>query len=206
MKRVPRLLLAAFALSLLLHLVVALILHPPTPTPENQAEVVSIEHRPATIAVTKVPTPPPTTPAYTVAACRELVAAPTRKGTRTGGGVRGQFGRCSHARRGTDAAADCDVRLRLRARECRRRRRCNAEPARHRHRSPCFGDERYRARDGASRRERASCERERGAEHRQLVARSGRRVDGPDARYTPAVHDCKPIASAYTFSVKFVAW
>jgi protein TonB len=27
-----------------------------------------------------------------------------------------------------------------------------------------------------------------------------------DARYTPALHDCKPIAGAYTFSVKFVAW
>ncbi|MGC2408193.1 MAG: TonB family protein, partial [Candidatus Cybelea sp.] len=27
-----------------------------------------------------------------------------------------------------------------------------------------------------------------------------------DSRYTPALHDCKPVASAYTFSVKFVAW
>ena len=27
-----------------------------------------------------------------------------------------------------------------------------------------------------------------------------------DARYTPALHECKPVASAYTFSVKFVAW
>ena len=27
-----------------------------------------------------------------------------------------------------------------------------------------------------------------------------------DARYTAAVRDCKPVASAYTFSVKFVAW
>jgi TonB family protein len=27
-----------------------------------------------------------------------------------------------------------------------------------------------------------------------------------DARYSPALHDCKPVASAYTFSVKFVAW
>jgi TonB family protein len=26
------------------------------------------------------------------------------------------------------------------------------------------------------------------------------------ARYTPALHDCKPIAGTYTFSVKFVAW
>jgi TonB family protein len=27
-----------------------------------------------------------------------------------------------------------------------------------------------------------------------------------DARYSPALHDCKPIAATYTFSVKFVAW
>lgn len=27
-----------------------------------------------------------------------------------------------------------------------------------------------------------------------------------DARYAPALRDCKPIASAYTFSVKFFAW
>jgi hypothetical protein len=27
-----------------------------------------------------------------------------------------------------------------------------------------------------------------------------------DARYSPALHDCKPIAAAYDFSVKFVAW
>ncbi len=26
------------------------------------------------------------------------------------------------------------------------------------------------------------------------------------ARYAPALHDCRPVASAYTFSVKFVAW
>jgi TonB family protein len=26
------------------------------------------------------------------------------------------------------------------------------------------------------------------------------------ARYTPALHDCRAVASAYTFSVKFFAW
>lgn len=26
------------------------------------------------------------------------------------------------------------------------------------------------------------------------------------AQYSPALHDCKPVASAYTFSVKFVPW
>jgi protein TonB len=27
-----------------------------------------------------------------------------------------------------------------------------------------------------------------------------------DARYSPALRDCKPVASAYVYSVKFVAW
>jgi TonB family protein len=27
-----------------------------------------------------------------------------------------------------------------------------------------------------------------------------------DARYSPALHDCKPIPATYAFSVKFVAW
>ena len=27
-----------------------------------------------------------------------------------------------------------------------------------------------------------------------------------DATYSPATHDCKPVASTYTFSVKFAAW
>ena len=48
MKRIPRLLLIAFALSLLVHLIVALILRPSTSTPLSQAEVVSLERRPAT--------------------------------------------------------------------------------------------------------------------------------------------------------------
>jgi len=27
-----------------------------------------------------------------------------------------------------------------------------------------------------------------------------------DARYTPALHGCKPVAGDFEFSVKFVAW
>ena len=64
-RRVSRLLLVAFALSLLVHLIVAVALHPPIPTAQNQAEVVSIEHRPASIAMTKMPTPPPPRPLHT---------------------------------------------------------------------------------------------------------------------------------------------
>ena len=84
MKRVPRLLLVAIALSLLIHLIIALILHPPSPTPESQAEVVSIQHRSATIAVTKT-TPPPPRPKQTPAPRTPSSAPPARKGPGTRG-------------------------------------------------------------------------------------------------------------------------
>src|SRR5579863_2992600 len=80
MKRIPRLLVIAFALSLLAHLIIALIVRPPTPTPQGQAEVVSIEHRPATIAMTKMLTPPPPPPRRTPAP-RTVASAPPRKPT-----------------------------------------------------------------------------------------------------------------------------
>ncbi|MGC1381955.1 MAG: hypothetical protein WA814_13145, partial [Candidatus Baltobacteraceae bacterium] len=59
MKRAQRLLILAVALSLLVHLIIAVIVHPFSAASQNQAEVVSIERRPAVIAMTKMPTPPP---------------------------------------------------------------------------------------------------------------------------------------------------
>ena len=109
MKRVPRLLLVAFALSLLVHLIFALILHPPTPTPENQAEVVSIEHRPASIAVTKMPTPPPPPKADARARIRSS-ARPARKGpghARTAPGGTGTAAPTPHRRAPTPQPTAC---------------------------------------------------------------------------------------------------
>jgi periplasmic protein TonB len=205
MKRAPRLLLVAFALSLLVHLLVALILHPPVPTPENQAEVVSIEHRPATIAVTKIPTPPPR-PQRTPSPKIQSSAPPSRKGpgakASAGGGAatpappvvaRATPSPAATAsgcvQRNADAAVVStpgppDIALQTRA-------------------SGTSGLVLVSVQlDPSGQVTGASVTRSTGNTSLDLVAVEMAR----DARYTPALHDCKPVASAYTFSVKFVAW
>lgn len=207
MKRAQRLLLIAFALSLLVHLIVALILRPTSPTPQSQAEVVSIEHRPATIAVTKIPPPPPPRPRHTPRARSVASSPPTaRKGpgaaATSGGGSAAQtpappvptIQPAATPKTGcTQANADAAV---------------LASPA-----PPDIGpDARAEATSGtalvkvqldpAGQVTSASVAQSAGNSSLDLVAVSMAR----DARYTPALHDCKPIAGAYTFSVKFVAW
>jgi protein TonB len=206
MKRVPRLLLVAFALSLLVHLIVALILHPPTATPESQAEVVSIEHRPASIAVTKVPTPPPP-PRPKPAPRVESSALPARKGPAPapapGGGkaapstpvpatptpqpLATPHAGCVQAN--TEAAvvstpAPPDIPVGARA-------------------SGTSGTALVSVQlDANGQVSGTNVTQSTGNSSLDLVAVAMAR----DARYTPALRDCKPVASAYTFSVKFAAW
>jgi periplasmic protein TonB len=206
MKRVPRLLLIAFALSLLAHLIVALILHPPTPTPENQAEVVSIEHRPATIAVNKVATPPPP-PRRTPAPHVESSSPPrARKGPGEAAASEGGSGAPTPA-----PATPTPQPVATSAAGCAQ---ANAEAAVVTTPPPPDIAPAARASgtsgtalitvqlDAGGQVSGASVTQSTGNSSLDLVAVSMAR----DARYTPALRDCKPIASAYTFSVKFVAW
>src|ERR1700729_906039 len=171
MKRVPRLLLVAFALSLLAHLLVALILRPTTPTPEGQAEVVSIEHRPATIAVAKAPTPlpPKRTPAPRVAS-----SSPPRP--RKGPGETAASNGGSAA--GPTPPHPSKLQRGLRASHRRRGRRLYAVAARHRRGRASLRNERHHAGRRATRRRGPSCRRERHAELRQFIAGSRGRLDG----------------------------
>jgi periplasmic protein TonB len=206
MKRIPRLLLIAFALSLLVHLIVALILHPPAPSAQNQPEVVSLERRPASIAVKKAVTPPPRPPKRSPAPKTVSSAAP-----RSPKGLRGPS-----AAAGTPvvpaAAAPSPTPSPMAATgACTQR---NAEPA---------------VADTPPPPEIAPAARTSGTNGVALVRvqlDATGQVTGADvvqssgnssldlvavtmargARYSPGLHDCKPIASAYTFSVKFVAW
>jgi TonB family protein len=204
-RRVPRLLLVAFALSLLVHVVVALILHPPTPTPENQVEVVSIEHRPATIAVAKVQTPPPPPPKRTPAP-RNASSATPQKGPGAGGTTGASAATPTPAvpaatpsplatastgctKADIEAAvvttpAPPDIPLDTRASGTNGVARVSVQL------------------DTGGQVTGASVTQSTGNSSLDLVAVAMAR----DARYQPALHDCKPIASAYTFSVKFVAW
>lgn len=208
MKRVPRLLLVAFALSLLLHLIVALGLRPPSPTPETQGEVVSIQHRPASIVAVKhtPPPPPPPRPRRTAAPHAPSSAPPVRNGPGPAAVAGGKAATpapivaratpapvatatpgCAH----TDIAAAVTV-------------------------SPSPPDIPTAARasgtsgttlvnvqlDASGRVTGTNVTQSTGNSSLDLVAVGMAR----DAQYSAALRDCKPIASNYTYSVKFVAW
>ena len=206
MKRIPRLLLIAFALSLLVHVLVAIILHPPLPTPQSQAEVVSIERRPATIAVTKVVTPPPQ-PLHTPAPHVVSSAPPrTRKGSAPAGGGSGTPAPQTPAPPASTPSPAASV-----AGACTQP---NAEAAVAASPSPPDIPAAARAEgtsgtalvrvqlDESGQVTGAGVSQSTGNSSLDLVAVAMAR----DARYTPALHDCKPIAGTYTFSVRFFAW
>lgn len=208
MKRVPRLLLVAFALSLLVHLIVALGLRPPSPTSETQGEVVSIQHRPASIvAVKHSPTPPPPRPTRTAAPRAPSTAPPVRRGPGSaampGGGNRATPAPvvpratpapvatatpgCAH----TDVAAAVtvspsppDIPTAARASATSGTALINVQL------------------DASGRVTATSVTQSTGNSSLDLVAVGMAR----DAQYSAALRDCKPIASNYTYSVKFVAW
>jgi periplasmic protein TonB len=205
MKRVPRLLLVAFALSLLLHLVVALVLRPPAPTAGNQAEVVSIQHRPATISRRVPTTPPPPPPKPTPGPRATGSAPPARKGP--GKAAAGGKGKapppvvaratphpaptptlaCAHADLPAAVAATPpppDIPTAARA-------------------SGTSGTALVSVRlDSAGSVTNTAVTQSTGNSSLDLVAVGMAR----DARYSPALRDCKPVPGAYTFSVRFAAW
>ena len=203
MKRAPRLLLIAFALSLLVHLIVALIMRPPSPTTQSQAEVVSIEHRPATIAVTKVPTPPPRpkrTPSPRVVSKSRPIASNGPNGAASSG-----------ASAQTPAPAVTEQPAATPKAGCAQANIGAAVIA-----TPPPPDIAPAARtsgtngvalvnvqlDTEGQITGANVTQSTGNSSLDLVAVSMAR----QARYSPALRDCKPVASAYDFSVKFVAW
>jgi periplasmic protein TonB len=205
MKRGPRLLLVAFALSLLIHVLVAVIMHPPVPTFESQPEVVSIVHRPATIAVTKAPTPPPPRPRHTPAPRIRGSAAPSRKGP----GAAGNAGASSPPP--TPVAVATAQPTAIASAGCAAANTAAAVVA-----TPpppeIAPDVRASGTSGVALVSVAldqtgqvtgtSVTQSTGNSSLDLLAVAMAR----DARYSPALRDCKPVASAYTFSVKFVAW
>ncbi len=208
MKRIPRLLVIAFALSLLVHLIVALIMRPPTPTPQGPAEVVSIEHRPATIAVTKMRTPPPAPPQHTPAP-RTVTSAPPRRPTGLEGPAGTAYGTppaptpapatptpapaatsgvgCAQPNAGAAIAASPpppDIAPGARA-------------------EGTSGVALVRVQlDPSGQVTGTGIVQSTGNSSLDVVAVAMAR----DARYSPALRNCKQVAGDYTFSVKFVAW
>jgi len=204
-RRIPRLLVIAFALSLLVHVIVAVALHPPVLTEQTQAEVVSIEHRPASIAMTKMPTPPPPQPKRTPSTLPKSSSRPT---SHTGPGA-GSGGPAPATP--APVAAATTAPSATPASGCTQPNASAAVVA-----TPAPPDIAPDARaDGTSGTAlvrvdldasgtvlKTSVSQSSGNASLDLVAVGMAR----DARYSPALHQCKPIAAAYDFSVKFVAW
>ncbi len=205
MKLTRRLILFALALSLLVHLVIALLLRPPTPTTQGQAEVVSLERRHAMIAMTKIPTPPPR-PRHTPAPNPVASAPPS---ARKGPGAHGQI---SGAGKEVPTPAP-----ELPSPKAATNAACpqpDASPAVVATPGPpqIAPDVRASATNGtalvkvaldpAGQVSDASVTQSTGNSSLDVVALGMAR----DARYAPAYVACKAVASTYTFSVKFVAW
>ncbi len=210
MKRIPRLLLVALALSLLVHLVVALILRPTSPTPQNQAEVLSIEHRPATIAVAKRTTPPPPPPPKSTPAPSPVASAPPR--ARMGVSGPASTGTAPTAAPETPAPASptpspaASANARCVAPNAGAAVAASPEPpdiAPGARTAGTSGVALVRVQlDPTGQVTSAGVLQSTGNASLDLVAVAMAR----GARYTPALHACKPIAAAYTFSVRFFAW
>lgn len=205
MRRAQRLLVAAFVLSLLVHAIVALLLHPARERVENQPEVVGIYRRSVTIAAAR-PTPRPP-PAPTIA---PRIVAPARPHATTGKAAQAVAG---GAGRGTPAPTPAPQTPPPAAAGtgCKTADVAAAVIA-----TPGPPDIPVDARtddtsgvatvrvalDPSGQVLDASVAQSTGNSSLDVVAVGMAR----NARYSAALHDCKPVAGSYTFSVKFVAW
>ena len=204
-KRAQRLLIIAFAISLLIHLIFAVSLHPRRGREANEVEVVSIQHRP--LAMTQLQTPPPP-PKATPIPQRRLAQRPAPRkmpATSASGGGRGPAVATpapiqTAAPRATASAPGCeksDVDAAI-----------TQEPSQ----PQIPSDVRADGTSGVASVEvrlddrgdvtTANVSQSTGNSSLDVVALSMAR----EARYSPALHACKPVAASYTFRVRFYAW
>lgn len=203
-RRARRFLLAAFAISLLVHLIFALIAHPWSNRQENQVEVVSIQRRPVVMTRLQTPPPPKATPKpHPTPAVRPASTRPqSTPGVASGNG------------NGAATAApppEPTPQPSLAANACERSD-LDAAVAENPPQPEIPNGARTSGTAGVaavdvkldSRGEvtGAAVSQSTGNSSLDLVAVAMAR----GARYTPALHACKPVASAYTFRVRFYAW
>jgi TonB family protein len=203
--KVRRALILAVALSLLVHLLVALFLHPPRAGAPAQVERVSIARRPVAVAERRMPTPPPPrlrrtpAPATPRRPVRKHGVPSTSKPASGGRGTATAVPTVSAA--GTPAARPaCD--------------RPNAPAAIAASPPPPEIAPAVRAQgtsgvaivsvqlDKQGNVTGTSVAQGTGNPSLDLVAVGMAR----SAQYSPALRDCKPVASTFAYSVKFVAW
>jgi TonB family protein len=204
--RSQRLLVFAFAISLLLHLIFALIVHPWRSRQGNEVEVVSIQHRP--VVMTRLQTPPPrpkATPApHPLPSVRP--APRQSRGAQSPGGANGAGTSATSAPAeqpspAATAAANACEKSDLGAAVAQNPQQPEIPNA-----TRAAGTSGVTAvnvqLDAQGTVTATAVAESSGNSSLDLVALGMAR----DARYTPALHACKPVASAYTFRVRFYAW
>jgi periplasmic protein TonB len=197
-----RLLIAAFAISLALHVLLALNLRPrPNETPA-EVETVRIEKRSMVIHVAKTPPPPPR-PKHTPAPSTSPAPKATAKGLKPAGNA-GAGPTAAPTAAPTPAATAV-------ANACGKN---DADAAVVVEPTPPVIPVSARA-DGTSGTAVIKVDLDAtGAVTGATVAQTSgsQALDtiaigmARDAQYSPALHDCKPVATAYEFSVRFAAW
>ncbi len=211
--RPRRLLLAAFAISLLLHLVLATRLDWPFAPPPERVEAIRMEHVHA-IRIAKLPTPPPNTPPP-VTPSPQPSASPAAKPKRAHNASPGRGRRAVVPQRAgappTPAVTPVPTPRPSPTASCgggdTPAAVASAPPypqiASGARGSATNGTTQVKVMlDAAGAVQSAAVARSSGNGSLDVVALSMAK----DAVYTPATHLCKPVASAYLFTVKFVAW
>jgi|SRR5579863_3267012 len=206
LRRAQRVLVVAFAISLLLHLIFALLAQPFRSRQDNQAEVVSIAHRPMLMTRLQTPAPPPkVTPApHPPQAVRPSKRRPQAAFAVPGSGGSGKTTAAPlptpTPQATTPSAVACEKGDIVAA--------VTENPPQ----PDIPSDVRASGTSGVT----AVQVRldERGSVTAATLAQSSGNASldlvavtmARDARYSPALHACKPIASAYTYRVRFFAW
>lgn len=204
MRRARRVLLVAFALSLVLHAIVALVLHPATADFQTQPEAVSVVRRSTMIVAHNTPPPPRHT--QTPSPRNLAPPRPRASGAAVARSEGGGAGRSTAAPPPAPTAVPSAA-----GAGCAEPNAAAAVVA-----TPPPPDipEAVRADhtsgialvsvalDAQGAVSGASVAQSTGNSSLDLVAVSMAR----DARYSAPLHDCKPVAGNATFSVKFVAW
>ena len=203
--RAKRFLVVAFAISLLVHLLFALLAHPWRGREENQVEVVSIQRRP--VAMTRLQTPPPPPKATPKPHPTPAVRPATAEPNSTPGQAAGNGGSEATAAptavptpQATPAANACE------------RNDLDAAVTENAPQPEIPNDARTSGTTGVAAVDvrldvhgevtGATVSQSTGNSSLDLVAVAMAR----GSRYSPALHACKPVASAYTYRVRFFAW
>jgi TonB family protein len=204
MRRAQRVLLVAFALSLALHAIVALVLHPATADFQTQPEAVSVVRRSTMIVAHNTPPPPRHT--QTPSPRNLAPPSPRASGAAVARSEGGGTGRSTPAPPPAPTAVPSAA-----GAGCAEPNAAAAVVA-----TPPPPDIPAAVRadhtngvalvsvslDAQGEVSGASVAQSTGNSSLDLVAVSMAR----DARYSAPLHDCKPVAGNATFSVKFVAW